>query len=307
MKLIDKIDLFFGPPLDVVSSCLRAMITAPDGYNLVGVDFSNIEGRVLAWLADETWKLDAFREFDRGEGPDLYQVAAGRIYGKNPEDCKAERQVGKVSELALGYQGGVGAFQTMARGYDLDISDAQAEEIKQAWREAHPSVVDFWYKLENAAMRAVENPGVQYRAGQHITYLLKGSFLWCRLPSGRVLCYCFPKIKDKETPWGEMRPGIVHKGINSLTRKWEEIDAYGGKFAENVTQAVARDLLRDAIIRFEENNLPVVFHVHDEIVAEVPENEYALDRAVRLMAERPSWATGLPVAVEGWRGKRYQK
>ena len=308
----------FDRPMTVISDCLRGMICAAPGSDLVAADFANIEGRVLAWLAGEQWKLDAFSAYDRKEGPDIYKLGYAKSFRIPVEEVtKDQRFIGKVQELALGYQGGVGAFQTMARGYGVVVSDASAEEIKTAWREAHPNIVQYWYDLENAAKNAVSRPGLLFNvyrgnAGgvyQPVAFLVKGSFLFCKLPSGRVLTYPYPKLKPIMTPWGEEKEQIHYMSVDGKTRKWQETHTYGGKLAENVTQAVSRDILADAMLRVEKHGFPIVMHVHDEIVAEVsnaaPNTDLSLFEAI--IAQVPAWAAGLPIAVEGWRGRRYRK
>lgn len=303
----DYIDIQYGPVLDAVADCLRGMISAAPGHELVAMDFSAIEARVLAWLAGEEKVLDVFR----GHGK-IYEHAAAEIYQK-PIDAitKDERQIGKVAVLALGYGGGVGAFQAMARGYGVKVEDERADEIKVAWREGHRNIVRYWYELEQAAMDAVEL-GVVTKAGagkRAVTFKKAGSFLWCRLPSGRVLCYPYPRVGLRATPWGEQKKALHFWAVNAFTNKWEETATYGGSLAENVTQAVAACLLRESIVACEENNLPIVFHAHDEIVVEVPADraERAEVEVEHLMSRVPAWATGLPLAAEGWRGVRYRK
>ena len=303
----------FDRPMTVISDCLRGMICAAPGYELMAADFANIEGRVLAWLAGEQWKLDAFTAYDQKKGPDIYKLGYAKSFRIPVEEVtKDQRFIGKVQELALGYQGGVGAFQTMARGYGVVVSDTLADEIKTAWREAHPNIVKYWYSLEDAAISAVRHPGSRFgtwTGNQRVEFLVKGSFLFCKLPSGRVLTYPYPKLKPIMTPWGEDKEQIHYMSVDGKTKKWQETHTYGGKLAENVTQAVSRDILADAMLRVEAHGYPIVMHVHDEIVCEVLTCGPNMDLPLfeKCVAHVPAWASGLPIAVEGWRGVRYRK
>lgn len=322
---VERIELLYGSPMSVISDCLRGMLMAAEGHDLIGNDFSNIEGRMLAWLAGEEWKLQAFRDFDAGHGHDIYKLAYGRAFHKDPAVVdKSERQVGKVMELALGYGGGVGAFQTMARGYGVKMKDSEADSTKVRWRGAHPAVVNYWYDLERAAIEAVLRPGLVTEAGPRgraVKFRVKGSFLFALLPSGRMLSYPYPRICEVDTPWGEKKDALTFKAqLDSTARKkakivddptnqgdWIRIATYGGSIAENVTQAAARDVLAEALVRLEEAKYPVVLHVHDEAVAEVPCGFGSQEEAAAVMAVNPAWCPDLPIAVEGWRGARYRK
>ncbi|BAQ16062.1 DNA polymerase [Methyloceanibacter caenitepidi] len=337
----------FDEPLNTVSQCLRGMLRAPKGKKLVAVDYRNIEGRMLAWLAGEQWKLDAFRAFDEGTGPDLYKVAYGRSYNMPASEVtKPQRQIGKVMELALGYQGGVGAFQTMAVNYGVQLPEEEVIGIRDAWRLAHPNVKSFWYDLEEAAFMAVEHPGETAYVGERIVFRVAGSWLFMRLPSKRFLAYAYPKIEWKEMPWysdadtywkdwgddesarkfwGDAvadydadrgmvllkrkakKQVVSYMGVNSYTRKWERCYLYGGLLAENATQAASRDILADAMPRLEAAGYPTILTVHDEIVAEVDEDFGSPDEMGAIMVDLPDWAEGAPITAEGWEGKRYRK
>jgi DNA polymerase len=344
-QTLDRIDLEYGAPMSVFSDMLRAMICAAPGHDLIAADYSNIEGRVLAWLAGEHWKVEAFRAYDEGRGDDIYKITAGEILGKPAKAIdKNERQShGKIPELALGFGGGVQAFHAMARIYNASFTDEEAEAIKVRWREKHPKVKAFWYNLEEAAIDAVRNPGTVFKASK-ILFRMAGSFLWCRLPSGRSLCYPYPAIKEREAPWFNREPSWVpcpdideahflygldvrfdperraalvlakakkaalhFMGVDPLTKQWCEQNTYGGSLAENVTQAVARDILADGMLRLTQIGYNICMHCHDEVVIELPEAEEGLEDVCNIMRQAPKWATGLPLSVEGFRRKRYGK
>ncbi|WP_207479539.1 DNA polymerase [Arenibaculum pallidiluteum] len=336
---IDTLEILYAPALDVVSSLLRGCMVAADGHEFVCADFSNIEGRVNAWLAGEAWKVAAFRAYDAGTGPDLYKLAYSRSFDVPvAEITKDQRQIGKVQELALGYQGGVGAFQSMAALYGIAISDKEADNIKKAWREAHPAIVQLWRDLEDGAFRAVIRPGelVEVARGR-IKFRVKGGFLWMILPSGRPLAYASPSIKPKEMPWTEevwvradevkphwkvletarngdvlverpvVKDSVCYWGVDSRTRQWGPQFGYGGLWCENAIQAIARDLMAESMLRLEAAGYPILLTVHDEELAEVPAGFGSVEEFERIMTQLPRWAEGCPIAAEGWRGRRYRK
>ena len=293
-------DMLFDNVSELCSSAVRGALVAPPGRKLVVADLSNIEGRVLAWLAGEQWKVDAFRDFDKGVGHDLYKLAYARSFNKQPEDVtKDERQIGKVQELALGYQGGLGAFNTMASAIGgLSLPDERVQELVTAWRKAHPAVREFWYDLERACKLAVNEPGARLSV-QLLTIVFKDTWLRIKLPSGRQLCYPNAAIEEGR---------LVYDGTNQYTRKWERLETYGGKICENIVQAVARDVLASGLLRAEEAGYSVCLHVHDEIIAEVPDSdEHNVDGLSAIMATNPGWALGLPLAAAGFETLRYRK
>ncbi len=334
--------------MPVYSSCIRGMLVAKPGHELIVSDFSSIEARVLPWLAGQESILETFRE-----GKDIYCQEAENIYDRPiSKKDKYERSVGKVAVLALGYGGGIGAFGTMARAYSVDLAPAYAllwsrastEEqekarlsyeyylkrvpepmdrasgyaadiIKQRWRAANPHIVQWWKDLEAGAKEAVLS-GEKITIGGSgliptITYGMFGTSMLCKLPSGNCIVYpqAAVRLDLVETPWGgkEKKPALSYKTQSTTTYQWNRISTYGGKLAENITQAVARDLLADAMVRVERSGYPIVLHVHDEIVSEVPEGFGSVRQHEELMATPPLWAEGLPIGAEGWRGKRYKK
>lgn len=325
--------MLYGEPLAVVADIIRGCVCAAPRNTLYAADFSNIEGRLQAWLAGEDWKLEAFRRQDAGTGPEIYKITAAKILTqmtgqrRTPESItKKERQsYGKVPELALGYQGGVGAFQKMAQNYGVQIRDEQADEIKVSWRADHPAIVQCWYDLQNAAMRAIERKGaivrpcdVNYQIGgiggtDKIAFRCAGSFLFMRLPSGRCICYPYPGIKPKLMPWRDengnpvWKDSIRYMGVDSYTHKWCEQWAHGGLLFNNAVQGIAADVMREAIVRVEAAGYPVVLTVHDEGVSETPEDFGSLEEYARLISTLPKWCPDLPLTVKGWSGLRYRK
>jgi len=298
---VDEIDLVYGDAIQTISKCLRGMITADKGCNLFCEDFSAIEARVLAWLANEERTLRAF-----ANGLDLYKVAAMDIYDSDYEHItKGQRLVGKVCVLALGYQGWLGAFTMMGSAYGVHVPEEQAKQIILNWREANPNIVNYWGNIERAAMNTIRDNKV-YSYGR-IKFGMKDKFLYCRLPSGRMIAYYSPTLIQKATPYGVEKTMISFYGVNSTTKKWVRQETYGGKLTENIVQATARDLLREAIFNVEEAGYKTVFHVHDELVAEVPEGQGNLKEFEQLMSKPPAWADGLPLKAEGYISKRYKK
>jgi DNA polymerase len=306
--LVSEIDMLYGPPLTVISHCLRGFLIASPGHDLIAADFSAIEARVIAWLAGEEKVLAIFRTHGK-----IYEHAAAEIYKVPMSEITKDdprRQIGKTAVLALGYQGGKGAFQVMAKSFGIKVTDKEADNIKTAWRQAHPHIVQYWYDLEKAAISAVLHSGKTFTAGAQgraVQFKMSGSFLWCKLPSGRVLCYPYPKVQEFETPWGAMKDGLTYMGVTSLTNKWERQKTYGGSLAENVTQAVARDLLANSMLCLDQKGYSIVLHVHDEIVIEAPTGSVDLKTVLATMEAPPVWAKDLPLAAAGWLGKRFRK
>ncbi len=325
--------------MQLAADCLRGCIVAPPGRKLVVSDLSNIEGRMLVWLAGEKWKLKAFAEFDAGTGADMYIRAYARAFGIEPSQVADEqRQIGKVMELALGYEGGVAAFLTFAAVYNMDLDDLAAavwdaaagqqiadaqgvhrwavknkrtlglpehiyvacEVLKKSWREAHPEVVQLWADAKTAVTKAILNPGEIFNIGSHLRARRDGKWLRIRLPSGRYLCYVDPRVDDK----GQ----ISYFGVNQYTRQWGRIKTYGGKLIENATQAAARDVMAANMPRIEAAGYEIITSIHDELPTETPDtDEYNQATLSSLLSTNPTWAPDIPLAAKGFEAYRYIK
>ncbi len=292
------VDLVAENVSDLLVSCIRATIRAAPGKRLVVADLSNIEGRVLAWLAGEDWKVKAFADFDRGIGHDMYKASYAKAFGCRPEDVtKDQRQlVGKPMELGFGYGGAVGAFRKFAP--DSTFTDKEIVYLVRKWRAANSNIKNFWYTLENSAKRAWRQPGMKVQVG-YLTFLYsaKTKALVVRKPSGICLYYDSFQVDDDSV--------CSFMGLDQTSRKWERIETYSGKIAENVTQSCARDILTHGMLKADERGLPIVMTVHDEIVCETDGDE--LEALIECMTDLPDWAEGLPLAATGYVADRYRK
>jgi DNA polymerase bacteriophage-type len=304
----DVIDLF-TPPVVVISSMLRSMLTAAPGKELIAGDYSAIEARVLNWLAGQD---DIVRLF--AEGKDVYSYNAARLFEIPLSEVKKQphRQTGKFQELGCGFGMGhkkaVASANTAQYGY-LVMSEPRAKEIVDGYRASHPRVVAYWAECNEAAMQAVSKPGAAVTAGplQNVKFLCAGAYLYIVLPSGRPLVFPAPKIEDAMTPWGEMRPQVTFFGVHAPTNQWCQQRLYGGLIVENIVQAVARDLMAEGMLRARDRGYTPILDVHDEVVTEVPVGFGDVKEYEQLLCELPNWAQGCPVAAEGWRGFRYRK
>ncbi|EAW4991466.1 DNA polymerase [Salmonella enterica] len=330
-------DLLFDNIMELTSSALRGCIMVPEGKKLVVSDLSNIEGRKLAWLAGEQWKLDAFREYDEGTGPDLYKLAYARAFNISPDNVdKYQRQIGKVMELGLGFGGGVAAFLTFALVYGLDLDELAnaalpniprdvireakswydesvkrkstyglservfiaCDSLKRLWRRAHPATCDFWYELERTVRAAIATPQKTLYCG-YLKIRRDGAWLRIQLPSGRALCYPSPSIE---------KGNITYQGVNSYSRKWQRLKTYGGKLVENVTQAAARDVLAGNMPLIEDAGYSIVLTVHDEVICEAPDTDDFNDKALSaLLSTNPEWAPDIPLNAGGFEAYHYRK
>lgn len=332
-------DLVYSNVMQQTANAIRGCIVAPPGKKLVIADLSNIEGRGLAFLAGERWKLKAFADFDAGVGEDLYKVAYGRSFNIDPKEATGQkRQIGKVMELGLGYEGGVAAFLTFAVVYNMGLNQLAAavyatasgeamanaqgmwkwakgkkrtlglpeniyiscEILKRAWRDAHTNTCALWAAAGEAVRLAIRHPGETFPIGQHLKARRDGAWLRIRLPSGRYLCYINPEVGED----GQ----ITYFGVNQYTRQWGAIKTYGGKIIENCTQAFARDILGYNMQGIEDAGYEIVLSVHDELLTETPDtNAFSVDQLSAMMATAPTWAEGIPLAAAGFETYRYRK
>lgn len=300
----DMIELMYGSAPELVAESLRGMFLAGPGKDFIIADYAAIEARFLAWLAGETTKLDVFRR-----GVPVYENTAESVFGYKvtKKDNPNERHVGKICELAFGFGGALGAW----RQFDNSDrhTDADVEFYKKKWRERHPNIVDFWHGVEDAAISALKSAKpVSYGPVIYQAVANKaGNWLTCRLPSGRTMYYYDPKLEWAESPVGEKLQISYQGRDNHNNGLWGRVRTYGGKLAENITQAVARDLMAEAMLRVEAAGYPVVLTIHDEIITEVDEGTKDVSEFENIMSEIPSWAEGCPINADGFRTKRYKK
>ena len=332
----------FPNTMHLLSSAVRGVLIASEGHRLCASDLSNIEGRLGAWFADEDWKLEAFKAYDAGTGHDLYNIAYAESFGVDVESVtKPQRQIGKVMELFLQYEGGVGAFLTGAITYGFDIEKlakdiydtlpaAERDEsisyysflikknrstfglskqgfvtcdtLKRLWRNANPQIAQLWGLLAQAVRKAIKNKGTWYPAGTKLHARCDGSWLRVRLPSGRYLCYPSVKLEGQDEK-------ISYMGDNPYTRQWCRLHTYGGKLLENICQATGREILYAGMVKAEEEGFVNLISVHDELVTESPlvEKFLTADKLSEIMAEELSWTKGLPLAAAGFESFRYKK
>lgn len=291
----------FGNLIDVMSSCIRGMFIAPEGKDLIAADFNAIETRVLWWLAENEYGLNLFHN---SQCP--YIDMANTIY-KTDKVTKADprRQLGKTAILGLGYGMGATKFEATCENMGIPVDAKLAKSAVDTYRTKYSMVRNLWYEYERAAKSAIENSGKVFVAGK-VKWGVSGKFLYAKLPSGRCLAYAYPRIETYfNEDWGKDVEQICFKSV--VNGKWVDDSTYGGMLTENITQAVSRDLLADAIKRCEQRGYPVVMHVHDEIVSEIDESFGSEEEFIDILCEKADWATEIPIKAESWRGKRYRK
>jgi DNA polymerase len=337
-RSLDTVEHYFGNAVEIISSCLRALFISAPGKDLIASDYSAIEAVVLAELSGETWRQEVFRTHGL-----IYEKTLSDITGIPFEEILAfkkrtgqhhpqRKPLGKIPELASGYAGWVGAWVQF--GADEFFTEPEIKDKILIWRNKSPNIVEFWggqyrglpwdanrreelFGLEGAAIAAVLNPGHAFSPapsatghGHKIVYQMFGDALYCQLPSGRLLTYHRPRLHHSDRMGGGW--ALTYEGFNTNPkngpRGWIRMSTYSGKLTENVVQATSFDILAHAIVALEAAGYPVVLHVHDEIVVEVPEGWGSSEDVERIMMTLPAWAEGWAIkAAGGWRGKRYRK
>lgn len=337
----DCADQIFGNVMGLTANVVRGSIIVPPKRKLNVSDLSNIEGRKAAWLTGEEWKLQAFRDYDAGTGLDLYILAYARSFGVNPADVtKAMRQLGKIQELALAYEGGVGAFVTFTLTYKMELDLIRAavfatldavdpeivREARNAWEWATKQkrtlglaqdvyiACDILKRLWRRAHPATSSYWPELKdatisaicspgktvRARRIVLRRDGNWLRVQMPSGRQLCYIAPRVDDN----GQ----ISYMGVNQYTRKWQRVKTYGGKLFENLCQASARDILFENMPTIDSKGYEIVLSIHDELLTETPDtDDYSADKLSAMLAAVPDWAEGLPLSAAGFDGYRYRK
>ena len=293
----EDIELLFDSTPNVLSELIRTAFIPKPGCRFVVADFSAIEARVMGWLSGEEWVLDVFR----GDGK-LYEMTASRMFGIPMAEIgkgSSERAKGKVASLACQYGGSTGALVSMG-ALDMGLTEDELPPLVAAWRKANPHMVQFWWDVDAAAIKAVTEK--QRTKVGRIIFEYKSGILFITLPSGRKLSYVKPRMAVNR--FG--RDGLTYEGI-SENKKWSRIETYGPKLVENIVQGTARDLLAEAMLRVEKKGYPIVMHCHDEIIAEVPEGTGSVDEMCEVMAVQPEWAEGLPLRADGYECSFYQK
>jgi len=306
----DALQVVYGSVTDTLSQLIRTAFIASPGNVLIDADFSAIEARVISWLAGEKWRLDVFRTHGKiyeASASQMFHTPIEKIAKGNPE--YALRAKGKVAELALGYQGGPNALVAMG-ALNMGLTEEELPDIVTRWRKANSRIQQLWWDMDEAARLVIQYGGVEkvsrVALAREYDNANNRHVLSIKLPSGRKLYYLEPQIGKNK--FGN--EAIIYKGVDQATRQWARLETYGGKLVENITQAIARDLLAEAIERLETAGYPIVFHVHDEVVIDIKpysSPDKMLEDVVRIMKATPEWASDLPMNADGWVGEFFTK
>lgn len=303
----DTVNMLYGDVSDILSQLVRTTFIAPKNKIYSVADFSAIEARVVSWLADEEWRMDVFR----GDGK-IYEAAGSKMFNVPIEaitkgsDLRAKA---KNAELALGYGGSLGAMKRMG-GDKMGMSDAEMMHIVKLWRKSNPNIVNLWSEIEACAHEAVRYHREVIGTPRNLVFNCNDEYLTIQLPAGRKLFYYHPQFKQKKVGKSSHTSSVLfYEGLNQETKHWGLVDTYGGKLTENIVQAISRDLIGYAMENLEKNGFAITMHVHDEAIAEVPEehSENWLNTMINIMRCPPDWASDLPLNAAGFTSKYYQK
>lgn len=293
----DDVEMLYESTPNVLSELIRTAFVAKPGSRFIISDFSAIEARVLAWLAGEQWRIEVFQTHGK-----IYEASASAMFHVPIEEITKTsplRQKGKISELALGYGGSVGAMTAMG-ALKMGLSEEELPSLVTSWRNANPHITQFWWAVDEAAVKAVRDKKPS-RVGR-VAFEYSSGILFVTLPSGRKLSYVKPKMGVNK--FG--REGITYEGIRE-SKKWMRLETYGPKLVENIVQAASRDILAEAMLRLEKEGFDIVCHVHDEVVLEVPEGVSSVEEINQIMAVNPDWTDGLPLSAAGFESPFYKK
>ncbi|MBR1735643.1 MAG: DNA polymerase, partial [Firmicutes bacterium] len=282
-----------------LSELIRTALIPSEGKRFIVSDFSAIEARVIAWLADEKWRIEVF-----GNNKDIYCASASQMFGVPVEKHGVNahlRQKGKIAELALGYGGSVGALISMG-ALDMGLTEDELPAIVSMWRGSNTNITRLWKTIENAAMSAIRGHPVQINKG--IKFYREKGFLFVKLPSGRNIAYPQPAIGKNERFGSD---AVFYMGIGQKSKKWERIESFGGKLTENIVQAIARDCLAESMIRLENKGYEINFTVHDEVILDVPNDFGSLEEVTGIMGGEIEWAKGLELKADGYECDFYLK
>lgn len=296
----EAVEIMYDDVADILSQLVRTALIAPKGKTFAVADFSAIEARVISWLANEKWRMDVFK----GDGK-IYEATGSKMFNVPISAItkgSALRDKSKISELALGYEGSLGALKRMG-GERMGLSDTEMIGLVRKWRAANPAIVEMWEEIDNAAKEAVRYQRPVHCTCKDLIFDCDGKYMTIQLPSGRKLFYAEPRFKDKKIGRSTTPSRILcYGGIIQETNQWGEIDTYGGKLTENIVQAIARDLLGNSMLNMQKEGFAITMHVHDEAIAEIPlenaKEHYA--KMVKTMEQVPTWASDFPLKADGY-------
>lgn len=284
----------------LLSQLIRTTFIPKKNHRFIIADFSAIEARIIAYLSNEKWRIDVFNTHGK-----IYEASASKMFKVDINEITKEselRQKGKIAELALGYQGGVGALVSMG-AYNMNLCESELIEIVKAFRSSNPNIVKLWNNAQKAFIEAVKNKSVVH-IDKNISFIYEGNILFIKLPSGRRLSYIRPKI-DYDNIFNKYI--ITYEGVDPTTKKSKRLTTYGGKLVENIVQAIARDVLAQSMINLKNHGFNIVMHVHDEIVLEVEDKISSIEEVCEIMCKENKYLKGLKLKADGFESKYYKK